>query len=276
MLTIRRGGTAVDPTVLRSFPGTRATLVGRLVLARSAAYTVISNLRLVGLERGHACAKMCPSPTVNADHTTFVNDEVTNHHADATCFLLGDANGVFGRADYTTISDSRIHDCGALPPTDLDHGIYVEASSGTRIFRNLIYGNADRGIQLYPDADHTRIAGNVIDGNGQGVDFGARGAQTTDDNLVEYNVVSNARVSYNVLSAYGPGDKVGDGNIVANNCIGGGRASAWGPGGISRNHLGFWLRGNLLTVPRFRNARHGNFQLVKGRRCQRLLAAGDG
>ena len=37
---------------------------------------------------------------------------------------------------------------------------------------NWIYDNADRGVQLYPDADGTVVTGNVIDGNGEGVIFG--------------------------------------------------------------------------------------------------------
>ena len=70
------------------------------------------------------------------------------------------------------IEHNRIHDCGVLPATNLDHGIYVAEADHTVIRRNLIYDNADRGVQLYPDADGTVVTGNVIDGNGEGVIFG--------------------------------------------------------------------------------------------------------
>ena len=69
------------------------------------------------------------------------------------------------------IERNRIHNCGQLPPTNHHHGIYVEASDGARITDNWIYDNADRGIQLFPDAQGTYVARNVIDGNGQGVIF---------------------------------------------------------------------------------------------------------
>ena len=59
----------------------------------------------------------------------------------------------------------------ANPVTGHDHGIYVEGANGVRITNNLIYDNADYGIHLYPDAEGTYVARNVIDGNGGGVIF---------------------------------------------------------------------------------------------------------
>ena len=64
---------------------------------------------------------------------------------------------------------------GPLPSTNKDHGIYVTNAKDTVIRDNWIYDNVDRGIQLYPDAQHTRITGNVIDGNGEGVVFSGDG-----------------------------------------------------------------------------------------------------
>ncbi len=276
-VTIRQGGTAGAPVVIQSYPGERATIAGRLRLASGADYVTIGDLKLLGLEHGHACATMCASPTIDAAHTTFRNDDVTNNHADAICFLLGDANGVYGNADYTTIEDSRIHDCGVLPASNLEHGIYVEETHGSQIVNDLIYDNADRGIQLYPQAESTLIEGNIIYGNGEGVDFGARGRQTSSDNIVAHNIISHSNVLYNVLSAYGPGDQVGHGNVVHDNCIGGGAMDKSGTlGGIGANHDGFDLHANVIAVPLFADPGHGDFRLVQSSPCGDVLSGGSG
>ena len=274
-VTLRHGGMSGDPIVVRSYPGETATLVGRLRLAEGSDYTVISDLDLVGIEHGHECSTMCASPTVDANHTTWINDDVTNDHADTICFLLGDSGGVWGTANYTTIEDDRIHDCGALPATNYDHGIYVEESYGSKILDNLIANNADRGIQLYPQAIDTLIRGNVIVGNGEGVDFGASGPQSSDDNVVEENVIANSNVLYNVLSAYGPGDQVGTGNVVRWNCIGGGAYdNAANPGGIRFDHTGFALEGNVLARPVFLDPARGDYSLAPNSSCAGILGSG--
>ena len=63
-----------------------------------------------------------------------------------------------------------------LPANNHEHGIYVEASDGAQIVDNWIYDNADRGVQLFPDAQGTYVARNVIDRNGQGVIFSRESA----------------------------------------------------------------------------------------------------
>jgi len=45
-----------------------------------------------------------------------------------------------------------------------------------------IYGNADQGSHLYPDADDTLVANNIIDGNGEGAIFRGVGDQASSDN----------------------------------------------------------------------------------------------
>jgi parallel beta-helix repeat protein len=232
-VTVLHGGTAHAPLVLRSFPHEVATIRGRLYVSRHASYTIFEYLALDGIDHGHACGFPCPSPSVNADHTTFSHDDVTDEHT-AICFVLGDANGQYGSANHTVIEQNRIHDCGQLPPTNHEHGIYVENSIGSAILDNYIYNNADRGIQLYPEAEHTLIRGNLIDGNGEGIDFGAAGRQTSSHNLVADNVIINSRVVGNVVSFYGPNDTVGTGNVVIDNCIGGGaRDDVNTPSGIA-------------------------------------------
>jgi parallel beta-helix repeat protein len=98
-----------------------------------------------------------PSPTIEGDYAKFLADEVTNRHK-GICFILGSSPSL---AEDTVIQGKRIHNCGRLQRTDNNHSIYVCAARGTSIMDNWIYNNADRGIQLYPDADNTLVANNV-------------------------------------------------------------------------------------------------------------------
>ena len=63
-----------------------------------------------------------------------------------------------------------------LPATGFDHGIYLNQTRGVRITNNYIYDNADYGVHLYPNAQGTYVANNVIDGNGRGVTFSGEGS----------------------------------------------------------------------------------------------------
>jgi hypothetical protein len=109
------------------------------------------------------------------------------------------------------IERNRIHNCGALPPTNHHHGIYVEASNGARITDNWIYDNADRGVQLFPDAQDTYVARNVIDGNGEGVVFSRKSSK----NVVEQNAISNPVVRYNIEDF----ELSGVANVARRNCL---------------------------------------------------------
>jgi hypothetical protein len=172
-------------------------------VANSANRVVIRRLYLDGRNRANL-----PSPTVNGNRVVFRENDVTTRHT-TICFLLGSRE--YGRAQRTVIERNRIHDCGELPPTNHHHGIYVEAASGTRITGNWIYDNADRGVQLFPDAQRSHVARNVIDGNGEGVVFSRRSAR----NVVEHNVISNPAVRFNVEDF----ELSGDGNVARRNCL---------------------------------------------------------
>jgi parallel beta-helix repeat protein len=210
-----------------------------------------------------------PSPTVDSHHDQFLENEVTNYHT-AICFELGDAGGVYGQARHTLIERNRIHDCGVLPATNHDHGIYIANSVQARILNNWIYNNADRGIQLYPDAQRTTIAGNVIDHNGEGIIFSGDDGRVSNNNTIAGNSITNSTIRADVES-YWPSSARGRGNLVTGNCVHGGRQTIDSQGG------GFTARSNVDIDPQYVNAASGDYVIPPWNVCARLaIAAKDG
>ena len=262
-LTIRQGGQPGAPVTIRSFPGERAQIVGRLWLARTADYVTVASLDLDGKNPD----ENLPSPTVNSSNATFTDNDVTNEHT-AICFNLG--NDSYGRAENTVITHNRIHDCGVLPAANHDHGIYVAAADNTQIIGNVIYDNADRGIHLYPDAQNTTIQGNVIDGNGVGVIFSGDGGKASNNNDVEFNVITNSNQRNNVESYYPSGNPIGSGNVLRNNCISGGVRDT-GNGAIG-DQIGFKASSNDTDPVRYQNRAAKDFTLPGNSFCGQLVA----
>jgi nitrous oxidase accessory protein NosD len=239
---VKKGGRPGAPITIRSFPGERATVRGRLYVTNSANNVVVRRLFLDGRNRARL-----PSPTVNGNNVVFRDNDVTTRHT-TICFLLG--SDEYGRARRTVIERNRIHDCGELPPTNHHHGIYVEASDGARITDNWIYDNADRGLQLFPDAQHTYVARNVIDGNGEGVVFSRKSA----NNVVENNVISNPVVRYNIEDF----ELGGAGNVARRNCLWSARHA--GNAAISPQ-IEVQVSENLVTEPAYANRDAKDFRL---------------
>jgi Right handed beta helix region len=264
--------TARAPIVLRSLdPDNPATLHGVVWLSRSGAYWTVEDLRIDGRNQWNL-----PSPIVNGSHSTWRRLDVSNQgsgdgtqpYGGTICFNLGSTDN-YGYATDTTIEQSRIHDCGIS--TNHNHGIYVAATSGTTIIRdNWIYRNGDRGVQLYPAAEHVLVTRNVIDDNGSGVIFSGAGNLTSRNDVVARNIISNSRKRWNVESWYPTGTPVGTGNIVESNCL---WASAAAPyyharGGIAPQY-GFKVgSGNVVQRPLFVAAGRGNFKLLARSGCR--------
>jgi parallel beta-helix repeat protein len=258
------GGSGEDSRmVVRSYPGERATLSGRLTVTGDADYVTIEQLNLDGHD-GAKCPSDCdvlPSPTVNGDHVIFQDNDVTNRNA-GICFNLGHPG--YGRPQGAIIQRNRIHDCGRINPvSNHDHGIYLAYTDDAKILSNVIYDNADRGIQLYPDAQNTLIKGNVIDGNGEGVIFSGAGDNASSGNILENNVITNSRIRHDVESWYP--DIVGTGNKVRNNCVFGGKQ------GPIASEFGFEIGTNLKVNPQYVDRSGKDFTLAPGSPCAGVL-----
>lgn len=247
---------------LTSYPGERAQVNGRIWISKTGDGVTISSLNLDGKN-----PRVLPSPTVNADDVVISNNDITNDDT-AICVSLGSADS-YGRSARTLVEGNSIHNCGVLPATNQDHGIYVNSSDDAVIRNNYIYNNADRGIQLYPSSQGTLVTGNVIDGNGEGVIFGGSEISASHDNIVENNVITNSKIRDNIDASWG--GQVGTGNIARNNCVGGG-AYDDGDGGILAGHKGFSVSNNLIEVPQFVNAKAGNFSIAGNSPCADILA----
>jgi nitrous oxidase accessory protein NosD len=247
---------------LTRFGAEHASVKGRLWIARGADGMTVEGLYLDGANRDNL-----PSPTINADGATFRRNDVYNGHR-SICFVLGHPD--YGRADGARIELNRIHDCGRMPAAGHDHGIYVAMARGTLIRGNWIYDNADYGIQLYPNAQDSRIVGNVIDGNGMGITFSGEYGVTSSNNLVEGNVITNSKVRYNVESWFARGTPIGHGNVVRDNCIKGGVRDD-GNGGIA-DQWGFRVEDTIRTRASYANPAADDFRLAPGSACRLGMA----
>lgn len=270
-----REGTYVDrqflvktPGVtLTSFPGERATLRGQLRFNVGATASVAENLDLDGRNVDDLLG-----PLIYADDVVLRGNDITNEHT-AICVHVDDySNAPPPRG--VVIESNVIHDCGRLPATNHEHGVYIGNARGTVVRGNVIYGNADRGVQLYPDADDSIVTGNVIDGNGQGVIFGGGPSSSSDNNLVADNVITNSTIRYNIESSWqGP---VGTGNVARDNCVWTTRDSYGGSpdgSGIQKKMRGATAASNVVADPGYADLAAHDYSIKPGSPCAGLLGA---
>ncbi|MDX6728931.1 MAG: hypothetical protein QOK49_3736 [Baekduia sp.] len=243
---------------LAAYATEQAMIVGRFWVKQGADHVTVAGLKL------NAVNSSLPSPTVNGDDAVFSDDEITSDNKQI-CFNIGSDDG-WGRAQRTIIRNSRIHDCGA-PGTNQIHGIYVVAADDTQILDNVIYNNADRGVQLYPNAQRTLVRGNIIDGNGEGVIFSGDGGTASNGNVVENNIIANSRLRSNVESWYPKGNPVGVNNVVRNNCLWKGATM-----NVDASEGGFSASSNVTVDPQFVDRAAGDFRLAAGSPCAAILA----
>jgi len=243
---------------LKSVPGARATIDGVVFLASSSHDVVLAHLRFRSNDT--------PTLRVNGRRITIRGSEVTNDHR-GICVSIGGGFERWGIARGVALQWDRIHDCGRLPATNHDHGVYVEGAVGTVVSDSLIYDNADRGIQFFPNAQRSVVTNNVIDGNGEGVIFSSESAggeysaaYASNNNLVTRNVISNSLVRYNLEAWWG--GPVGIGNVAKANCLWNGAQ-----GNLDLAAGGVLAIANVVANPGFVDRGAKDFQLNAGSPC---------
>ena len=242
-------------TTLTAYPGESATVRGRIRVDSRADGTVIEGLSLDGSNPEHL-----HGPLIYADDVVLRGNDITNHNTAICVAVAREYDEPMPR--NVLITGNRIHHCGRLPATNHDHGIYVSNAVGTVVRGNWIYSNADRGVQLYPNADESIVTRNVIYDNGQGVIFGGGESSSSDNNLVTRNVITHSNLRYNIQSHWqGP---TGAGNVARKNCVYGGARPA--NGGIETPHDGFVARANRRRDPGFEPSA-GDYRLPAARMC---------
>ncbi|MEA2352843.1 MAG: hypothetical protein QOG41_2444 [Thermoleophilaceae bacterium] len=198
-----------EHVTLQSAPNERAIWRGRLVLRGRGD-------RLIGLTLDGSYGPRCsrsncgtlPSPTIHAADAVVAGNDISNPNSG---ICVHPRTWGHQRPDNFHILGNRIHDCGRMPPTEHDHGIYVAAGYNGEIRDNVVYDNADRGIQLYPEAKYTVVEHNTVDGNGSGIIF----SEWSAANRVQNNVFSNSVVRWNAETFR----LHGRGNRFAGNCV---------------------------------------------------------
>jgi parallel beta-helix repeat protein len=243
---------------LRSSPGERALWRGRVVLLGPRERLV--DLTLDGSYGPRDCGDCgtLPSPTINAPDAVVADSDISNPGS-GICVHPREWGGRM--PNRFRIERNRIHDCGRRPATEHDHGIYVADGRDGAIRDNVIFNNADRGIQLYPDARGTTVANNTVDGNGSGIVFSRRSARNT----VRDNVFSNAVRRWNAESF----NLTGRGNSFLGNCVRPGNPNDEynENGGVALPRLVWQARNYSTRDPVYRDRARGDFRIPPESAC---------
>ncbi|MDQ5808241.1 MAG: right-handed parallel beta-helix repeat-containing protein [Actinomycetota bacterium] len=250
---------------LRSYPGELATIHGRWWITNTA-----SNVRLEKLKLDvYSTHTSGVGLVITGDDAVIKDNDITSNDQLMICVHPAGNSGSI--ADRFRIERNRIHDCGGTP-NNHRHGVYVAAGNG-EILHNVIYDNADRGIQLYPNADGVDVHHNTIDANGTGLIFGGCGpvdgcatAVASDNNDVFENVFTHANLRWNI-EQYGP---AGTGNTVNGNCVFASNAGYTTNGGIMPSMAGVTVGTNPIADPQYVN------RAAKDFRVQNAACSGKG
>ena len=220
-----------DDITLRNDPGAAATVKGTFYVVNGADRVKVTDLTL----DGRPTTGVAPSPQVMATDSEFRRNTITN--PTDICAIVGNT-GIYGRALRPIFDSNDFTNCGS--DTQLDHGIYLEAVDDAEVTNNTFDDSATYAVHMYPDADGSLIANNVMTNNGGGVIFAGTGGLSSDNNIVENNTITGTLNKAGIESYWG-GSAVGTGNIARNNCLDNNLA-----GDIYTGNGGFTTSGNTF------------------------------
>jgi hypothetical protein len=160
---------------------------------------------------------------------------------------------------------NRFHDCGSTANGTYDHGIYAANLVEGRILGNIFWRTAAYAIHLYPNAQRTRVAYNVIDGDAPSVRGGiiVSGDEryASSGNVVERNVVAYSQTA-NIEGWWAAA--IGSGNLVRKNCV-------WAARQANISGSGLTAVDNLVSDPQFRGREAHDYRLAESSPCRSLL-----
>jgi hypothetical protein len=249
------GGTTGAPITIRSYPGERATLVGIVEIPNGVDDVTLSSLTIEGTG-GQNTIQILSSDDIVED------SDITNAWRGNSCMILGDNNG-WGQAVRPIVRRNRFHECGNPANGNKNHAIYASNVLAGQIVDNLFWNSAALTIQLYPNAQTTRFAHNVVDGDAPsirgGAIFGGDASHSSNNNLIENNIIAYAQ-TYNIDTSWD--GSLGSGNIARSNCLWAGRQ-----GNINTAGGGFTSINNTTTDPLFLNKTNHDYRLQPTSPC---------
>jgi hypothetical protein len=184
------------------------------------------------------------------------DNSIGNANLGMSCLIIGDDATV-------TVRSNRFGGCGRYEDGNQDHAVYAAHTRALQVVDNLFWGTAGWAIHLYPDAQRSVIAHNVIDDGGGGVIFAGDASHASGGNIVRRNILTDATSGYLLQSSWGR--PVGSGNSASANCLYGARVREVGP------QVGFSATGNLNADPRYVDPAHHDYRLARSSPCLRLV-----